>query len=85
MFELEKGLDNSGITPRSFARYLDNFVLSRGFATNRGAMDLTNKDVTVLLKYEETAQPTKPKMINTYVTHVRKLIMSGDGSVEIEV
>jgi len=85
LFELEKGLDNSGITPRSFARYLENFVLSRGFATNRGAMDLTGKDVTVLLKYEETAQPTKNKMINTYVTHVRKLIMSGDGSVEIEV
>ncbi len=85
LFELEKGLDNSGITPRSFARYLENFVLSRGFATNRGAMDLTGKDVTVLLKYEETTAPTKNKMINTYVTHVRKLIMSGDGSVEIEV
>ena len=85
LFEIEKSLDNSGITPRSFARYLDNFVLGRGFAVNRGAMDLTGKDVTVLLKYEETSAPTKNKMINTYVTHARKLIMSGDGSVEIEV
>jgi hypothetical protein len=85
LFEIEKSLDNSGITPRSFARYLENFVLGRGFAVNRGAMDLTGKDVTVLLKYEEISPPTKNKMINTYVTHARKLIMSGDGSVEIEV
>ncbi len=85
LFELEKSLDNAGITPKSFARYLDNFVLGRGFAVNRGAMDLSNKDVTVLLKYEETESPSKNKMINTYVVHARKLIMDGSGNVEVQV
>lgn len=76
LFELEKALDNGGIMPRSFARYLDNFILGRGFATNQGAMDLSNKDVTILLKYEETDAPTKPKMILSHVVHARKLILS---------
>ncbi len=83
LFELEKSLDNAGITPRSFTKFLDNWVLGRGFAIGSGAMDLRGKDLSVLLKYEETSAPTKPKMINSFVFHIRRLVMRGSGAVEV--
>ena len=83
LFELEKSLDNAGITPRSFTKFLDNWCLGRGFAIGAGVMDLRDKDLSVLLKYEETDQPTKPKMINSFVFHIRRLIMRGSGAVEV--
>ncbi len=83
IYELEKTLDNSGIVPRSFRKYLENWNLGRGFATQQGAMDLRDKDLSVLLKYEETAAPSKNKIINSFVFHVRRLIMRGSGAVEV--
>lgn len=83
LFELEKSLDNAGITPRSFTAVLDNWVLGRGFAVGSGVMDLRGKDLSVLLKYEETSAPTKPKMINSFVFHIRRLVMKGSGSVDV--
>ena len=83
IFELEKSLDNAGIVPRSFVKYLENWVLGRGFAIGSGAMDMRGKDLSVLLKYEESSAPTKPKMINSFVFHVRKLRMKGSGAVEV--
>jgi len=83
LFELEKSLDNAGITPRSFTKFLDNWVLGRGFAIGSGAMDLRGKDLSVLLKYEETSAPTKPKMIDSFVFHIRLLVMRGSGAVEV--
>lgn len=83
IFEDEKSLDNAGIVPRSFVKYLDNWILGRGFAIGNGAMDLRGKDLSVILKYEEASAPTKPKMINSFVFHVRKLVMRGSGAVEV--
>mgnify|MGYP003627183513 CR=1 FL=1 len=83
IFEDEKSLDNAGIVPRSFVKFLDNWILGRGFSIGNGAMDLRGKDLSVILKYEESSQPTKPKMINSFVFHVRKLIMRGSGAVEV--
>ncbi len=83
LFELEKSLDNAGVTPRSFTKFLDNWVLGRGFAIGAGVMDLRDKDLSVLLKYEETDAPTKPKMINSFVFHIRRLVMRGSGAVEV--
>lgn len=85
IFEDEKSLSNAGIVPRSFVKFLDNFILGRGFAIGSGAMDLRSKDLSVILKYEEDSQPTKPKMVNTFCFHVRKLIMRGSGSTEVEM
>ena len=79
LYELEKTLDNAGIVPRSFVKYLDNWSLGRGFATQSGAMDLRGKDLSVLLKYEETTAPSKNKIINSFVFHVRRLVMRGNG------
>jgi hypothetical protein len=83
IFEDEKSLANAGITPRSFVKFLDNFILGRGFAVGSGAMDLRSKDLSVILKYEETTAPTKPKMINSFVFSIRKLIMRGNGAVDV--
>jgi hypothetical protein len=85
LFELEKALDNAGIVPRSFRKYLDNWVVGRGFAINQGAMDLRGKDLSVLLKYEETESPTVNKIVNSFVFHVRRLVLRGSGSVEVIV
>lgn len=85
IFEDEKSLSNAGITPRSFVKFLDNWILGRGFALGSGAMDLRGKDLSVILKYEESSAPTKPKMVQSFVFHIRKLIMRGNGSVDVEM
>ena len=85
IFEDEKALSNAGITPRSFVKFLDNWILGRGFALGSGAMDLRGKDLSVILKYEESSPPTKPKMVQSFIFHVRKLIMRGNGSVDVEM
>ena len=54
LFELEKGLQNAQITPHSFKCFNQNFCISRGFAVNDGAMDLREKDLQVLLNYQQT-------------------------------
>jgi hypothetical protein len=85
LYELEKTLDNAGVVPRSFRKYLENWNLGRGFATMQGATDLRDKDLSVLLKYEESSAPTKNKIINSFVFHVRRLVMRGSGAVEVIV
>lgn len=85
IFEDEKALANAGITPRSFVKFLDNWILGRGFAIGNGIADLRDKDLSVILKYEETSAPTKPKMINSFVFHIRKLTMRGSGGVDVEM
>ena len=84
LYELEKCLDNAGIQPKSFQNYLENFVFGRGFSAGgqKGAMDLRGKDLSVILKYQETTQPTKPKLFNSFVFGLRRLVIR-DGSIDI--
>ncbi len=82
LFELEKTLDAAGITPHSFVKYLDNFVLGRSFALNRGVADLRNKDFVVNLNYGSSV--AKNKMFSTFIFHIRRLRMKG-GSVQVEM
>ncbi len=84
IFELEKTLANAKITPHSFAKFMENFVVGRGFAVNAGCMDLRDKDLSVQLSYEEVAAPTKSKMFSTFVFHLRRLMISGGGVSVIE-
>ena len=84
IFELEKTLANAQITPHSFAKFMENFVVGRGFAVNSGCMDLRDKDLSVQLSYEETTAPSKPKMFSTFVFHLRRLMISGGGVSVIE-
>ena len=84
LFELEKTLDNSGITPHSFKAFMENFLIGRGFAVNNGVMDLRDKDFSVILDYSDQNAPTKPKMFSTFVHHIRRLeIKSGVARVVV--
>jgi len=79
LYELEKCLDNAGIVPRSFRAFQENFVFGRGFGVNNGAMDLRGKDVAVILKYTGATAPSKPKLFNSFVVHVRRLMIRDSG------
>lgn len=82
LYELEKCLDNAGIVPRSFRAFQSNFVFGRGFGVNQGAIDLRGKDLAVILKYTGATAPAKPKLFNSFVVHVRRLMLR-DGSVDV--
>ena len=84
LYELEKTLDNSGIKPRSFTEFQNNFVFGRGFSAGgqNGVLDLRGKDLAVVLRYQTSTAPTKGKLFNSYVVHVRRLVIR-DGSVEV--
>ena len=84
IFELEKTLANANITPHSFSKFMDNFVVGRGFAHNSGVMDLRDKDLSVQLSYEETTAPTKPKMMSSFVFHIRRVMIRGGATTVIE-
>jgi hypothetical protein len=85
LYELEKCLDSAGIPPKSFSAFLDNFVFGRSFSASaqNGAMDLRGRDLSVVLKYLGTGTPQKNKIFNSYVFHLRKLIIR-DGSLEVQ-
>ena len=84
IFELEKTLANANITPHSFAKFMDNFIVGRGFAHNSGTMDLRDKDLSVQLSYEEATAPTKSKMFNTFVFHLRRILIRGGSTMVVE-
>jgi len=84
LYELEKTLDNSGIKPRSFTEFQNNFVFGRGFSAGgqNGVLDLRGKDLAVILRYQTSTAPSKGKLFNSYVVHVRRLVIR-DGSVDV--
>jgi len=84
IYELEKCLDNAEIQPKSFTAFMENFVFGRGFSAGgqKGAMDLRGKDLAVILKYLEATEPAKPKLFNSFVVHLRRLMIR-DGAVDI--
>jgi hypothetical protein len=84
IYELEKTLDNAGIAPRSFRSFMENFCFGRGFSAGgqNGVMDLRDKDLAVILRYQTGTAPTKGKLFQSYVFHVRRLVIR-DGSVEV--
>jgi hypothetical protein len=86
LYELEKVLDNSAIQPKSFSEFQNNFVFGRGFSAGgqNGVLDLRGKDLGVIVKYLTSHSPDKPKMFQSYVTHLRRLILRQD-SVEVVI
>jgi len=84
LYELEKCLDSAGIPPKSFSAFLENFVFGRSFSASaqNGAMDLRGRDISVVLKYLGSGTPQKNKIFNSYIFHLRKLIIR-DGSLEV--
>jgi len=86
LYELEKVLDNSAIQPKSFSEFQNNFVFGRGFSAGgqNGVLDLRGKDLGVIVKYLTSDSPDKPKMFQSYVAHLRRLILRQD-SVEVVI
>ncbi len=84
LFELEKTLDNAGIPPKSFSNFLENFCFGRGFSAGGqgGVMDLRSADLAVVLKYLTATPPAVGKLFNSYVFHLKRLIVR-DGGVEV--
>lgn len=86
LYELEKVLDNSAIQPKSFSEFQNNFVFGRGFSAGgqNGVLDLRGKDLGVIVKYLTSDSPDKPKMFQSYVAHLRRLVLRSD-SIEVVI
>lgn len=90
LIELEKGLNQSRIIPRSFCDYNRNFVISRGYAINDGVANLNNKTNQLQLLYNESSvagvdePPLHNKLLMCFVYHLRRLTIKGD-SVTVTV
>lgn len=84
IYELEKTLANSDITPHSFTEFMSNFIIGRGFAVNSGVMDLRNKDFSIQLQYTETTAPTKPKMFSTFIHHLRRIVIKNGQTTVVQ-
>ena len=84
LYELEKTLDNSNIDPKSFSEFMNNFVFGRGFSAGgqNGVMDLRGKDLAVMVRYLTGVAPSKGKLFQSYVFHIRRLVLR-QGTVEI--
>ena len=61
-------------------------MFGRGFSAGgqNGVIDLRGKDLAVIVKYQTSVAPTKGKLFQSYVAHVRRLVL-GDGSVQVIV
>ena len=81
LYEIEKMLDSAGIPPKSFSAFMDNFIFGRSFSAGgqNGAMDLRGRDLAVVLRYQTLIAPDKGKLFNSYVFHLRRLIVRGSG------
>ena len=90
LIELEKGLNQSKIVPRSFCDYNRNFVISRGYAINNGVANLNNKTNQLQLLYNESTvagvdePPLHNKLLMCFVYHLRRISIKGD-SVSVTV
>ena len=82
--ETEKGLHNGGIVPRSFSKFMENFVICRSFGTMKGSQDLRNEDLVLQLRYSEGVAPQKNKLFSTFVAHVRRVRIK-NGFVEVDI
>lgn len=84
LYEVEKVLDNAMIQPKSFSEFQNNFVFGRGFSAGgqNGVMDLRGKDLAVNLKYLAPNPPEKPKLFQSFVFHLRRLVLK-ENSVQV--
>ena len=84
IYELEKTLDNSMISPKSFSEFRNNFVFGRGFSAGgqNGVLDLRGKDLAVNVRYLTGTEPSKGKLFQSFVFHIRRLVLKQD-SVEV--
>jgi hypothetical protein len=83
LIETTKALVQSEISAKNLSEYNRNFIIGRALALNKGVYDTRNKDFNLQLNYQETTGPTKNKLLNNFVFHLRRIYIRGDNiSVE---
>ena len=82
--ENEKALRMANIDPLSFEKFQRNFFIGRALSSSSGVYDARGKDFNLQVEYQETTAPTKAKLWNTWVAHLRRIVVKGD-SISLEV
>ena len=82
--ENEKALRMAGIDPLSFENFQRNFFIGRALSSSSGVYDARGRDFTLQVEYQETAAPSKAKLWNVWVAHLRRIVVKGD-SISLEV
>jgi len=85
LIELDKALTAAGIETHSMAKYSENFMIGRAVAIGKNNVyDARNKDFNLQVNYQESVAPTKPKLWNNFVFHIRRMNIQGE-NISIEV
>jgi hypothetical protein len=84
LIEQEKALHQAGIDPLSFEAYQRNFFIGRALSLQNGIYDARGKDFNLQVEYNETTAPTKPKLWNCWVAHLRRIVVRGE-NIALEV
>ena len=82
--ENEKALKMAGIDPLSFESFQRNFFIGRALSSSSGVYDARGRDFNLQVEYQETTAPTKAKLWNVWVAHLRRIVVRGD-SIALEV
>ena len=82
--ENEKALRMANIDPLSFSKFQENWFLGRALSLSSGIYDARGKDFNLQVEYQETTGPTKPKLWNCFVAHLRRIVVKGD-AIALEV
>ena len=81
IIELQKALVQSSINVKSLADFNRNFVIGRALSLSamgvEGVYDTRNKDFNLQVNYQGTT-PTKNKLWNNFVFHLRRVVIKGD-------
>ncbi len=84
LIENEKALRMADIDPLSFEKYQENFFIGRALSLASGVYDARGKDFNLQVEYQETSAPSKPKLWNCFVGHLRRIVVKGD-AIALEV
>ena len=84
LIELEKALTSAGISGQSMLEFNNNFVIGRAVAVQGGVYDARNRQFSLNVNYTGASAPTKNKLWNNFVFHIRRLTISGD-NISVEV
>jgi len=72
LIELDKALSSAGINGHSLKCFNKNFVVGRSLSIGDGVYDGRNRDFSLQVEYGGSA-PTKNKLWNNFVFHIRRL------------
>ena len=77
LIELSKALSQAGIDGHSLKKFDTNFCIGRALSLGSGVYDARNRDFNLQLNYAGIT-PTKNKLWNFFVFHIRRLEISGE-------